>query len=229
VAGGTTDVGTFVVKSRRKVAVFGIPSGFPQGWNADVQTKINNTGLFTQVDAFLGGTPTLAQLQEYDAVLVYSDASFANPTAMGNVLADYVDSGGGVVLATFAFWNGNGLGIEGRIKTGGYLPFTTGSQAQPGNLALVAVDAQHPILDGVASFNGGTSSYHNAPIAVTAGSTLVANWSNGQPLIATKTTTVGRVVGLNFYPPSSDVRGDFWRSNTDGGRIMGNALIYAAP
>jgi hypothetical protein len=34
-------------------------------------------------------------------------------------------------------------------------------------------------------------------------------------------------VGLNFYPPSSAVRTDFWQTNTDGGRLMANALLWA--
>jgi hypothetical protein len=36
------------------------------------------------------------------------------------------------------------------------------------------------------------------------------------------------VAGLNFYAPSSDARGDFWRSNTDGGLLMANSLNFAA-
>jgi hypothetical protein len=230
VPAGTTDVGQIVVRSGGRVAVFGAPS--TASWNTDVRTKLQNTGLFTQVDAFLvsGGSPipTLAELLEYDAVFVYSDTSFNSAAAIGNVLADYMDAGGGVVMATFAFWNGNSLGIEGRIKSAGYLPFTTGGQNSPGVLTLVPVDPAHPILSGVTSFNGGGSTYHNSPISPTAGATLVANWSNGQPLIAAKTPTLGRIVGLNFYPPSSTVRSDFWSASTDGALIMANALMWAA-
>lgn len=229
VLGGTTNVGTIVARSGRKIAVYGAPGNTT--WNTDVQTKLQSTGLFTQVDAFMvsGGSPipTLAELQQYDAVFVYSDAGFNSATQLGNVLADYLDSGGGVVMATFAFYSGGGLGIQGRI-TAGYLPFTLASQNQPGNLTLVPIMTSHPILNGVTSFHGGSSSYHNSSITTTAGSTLVANWSNGQPLVATKQLTTGRMAGLNFYPPSSTARGDFWQSNTNGALLMGNALIWAA-
>jgi hypothetical protein len=230
VPGGTTNVGDIVTRAGRKVAIFGAPSA--NSWNTDVRTKLQSTGLFTQVDAFLvsfgNPVPTLAQLREYDAVLVYSDTGFNNNVALGNVLADYMDAGGGVVLATFAFWDSDLLAIQGRIKTAGYLPFTTAGQSQPGGLTLVAVEPQHQILEGVTSLNGGGSSYHNSPITTTAGTTLVARWSNGQPLVGTKTPTAGRIVGLNFYPPSSTVRSDFWVSSTGGARLMGNALIWAA-
>src|SRR4051794_4030058 len=73
-----------------KVAVYGAPS--TGTWNADVQAKIQATGLFTQVDAFLvaSTTPTLAELLAYDSVLAYSDNGFSNAIAMGDVLADYM-------------------------------------------------------------------------------------------------------------------------------------------
>jgi hypothetical protein len=229
-ASAITNVGDIVIVPRRRVAVFGAPS--TGSWNTDVRNKLQSTGVFTRVDEFLVSSsapvPTLAQLQQYDAVLVYSDLAFNNNVALGNVLADYLDSGGGVVLATFAFYSAGGLDIQGRIKTGNYLPFTTAGQQQPGNLTLVPVQPQHPILEGVTSFHGGSSSFHNSPITTASGATLVANWSNGQPLVATKVFTAGRIAGLNFYPPSSDARADFWRSNTDGARLMANALIWAA-
>ena len=153
IVGGITNVGQIVMRAGRRVAVFGAPG--VDSWNTDVHNKIRNTGLFTQVAAVLVSpghpVPTLAQLQQYDAVLVYSDTSFTNGVALGDVLADYMDGGGGVVLSTFAYWNTFGLSIQGRIKTAGYLPFTTGSQNSPGNLTLVPIDPTHPILSGVVS------------------------------------------------------------------------------
>ena len=35
-----------------------------------------------------------------------------------------------------------------------------------------------------------------------------------------------RIVGLNFFPPSSDARGDYWNTSTDGGVLMANALAH---
>ena len=48
-----------------------------------------------------GHTPTLAELQQFDAVLTWSNDSHDDSEALGNVMADYVDSGGGVVVAVF--------------------------------------------------------------------------------------------------------------------------------
>ena len=145
---------------------------------------------------------------------------------MGNTLADYLDQGGGVVPQTFGFYSGSTLGLQGRI-TNSYLPFTGGSQANPGTETLVADVPAHPLLNGVNTFNGGSSSFMNSPITMANGATLVGHWSNGQPLIGALNDGAGRVAGLNFFPPSNDVRSDFWVSTTDGARLMLNALLWS--
>ncbi len=208
-----------------RVAIYGAPG--TAAWNNDVSNKVANTLLFGQVDAYLAGSgqpiPTLAQLQNYGAVLVYPDNPFNDPTALGNVLADYADAGGGIVMATFVF--DSYYGPYGRLGSGGYLPLTLGGTLAGGVNALVANQPSHPILNGVNSFNGGTSSYRNTG-ALVSGASLIAHWTDGQPLVATKQQTAGRMAALNFYPPSTDSRGDFWPTNTDGAKLMANALLW---
>src|SRR5204863_6898599 len=46
-------------------------------------------------------TPTLAQLTPYNIVVSFSNSSYADPVGMGNVLADYADTGGIVVGFNF--------------------------------------------------------------------------------------------------------------------------------
>ncbi len=217
------------VCSGEKLAVFGAPSD--PAWNADVRSKIQGAGSGAQVDSYLVSSgnpvPTLADLRRYRSVLLYSDADFNDNTGLGNVLADYIDQGGGVALGTFSFYGSGGLSIQGRLVTGGYLPFTTAGQSGGANLTLVKVLPLHPLLANVATFDGGGSSFHNSPIGLAAGATLVGHWSNGQPLVGAKDVTAGRIVGLNFYPPSSDARPDFWVATTDGARLMANALSWA--
>lgn len=209
------------------VAVYGAPSTF--AWNDDVRSKVASHLPGNQVDAYLVNAgqhvPTLAELKTYKSVLVYSDAAYYDPVALGNVLADYVDSGGGVVVATFSY-STSFYGIGGRLVTGNYLPLTIAGDSSGTALTMVPVLPTHPILQGVASFGGGSASYHEAS-TTTAGATSIANWNNGQPLIAVKATGPGHVVALNFYPPSSDARSDFWAATTDGGLIMANALNFA--
>ena len=83
----------------------------------ELRQQINSTGVFRVLELpdllpeqvrhdgiRLDPTPTLATLQQYSAVLVYSNCAFNNSAALGDVLADYVDGGGHVVVATFSFW-----------------------------------------------------------------------------------------------------------------------------
>src|SRR5436190_11678494 len=58
----------------------------------------------TQVDLFDAGaaTPTLQQLQQYDIVFTFSNNVWADSVAIGNVLADYEDGGGVVVVGNHA-------------------------------------------------------------------------------------------------------------------------------
>jgi len=223
-------VGCCLAALARPALAYDVAIWASSSYKDDVLTKLDGTGLFDSVALYDCGsaTPTLVELQQYHAVLVFSDGGFASATTMGDNLADYMDGGGGVVIATFAFWNANGLGIEGRIKTDGYLPFTTDGQSGGSGLTLVPIVANHELLDSVASFNGGSAGYHNASISTVAGATEVAQWSNGQPLVAAYEPTGGLIVGLNFYPPSSDIRSDFWDASTDGATLMSNALMFAA-
>jgi hypothetical protein len=190
---------------------------------ADVVSKLRGTCLFTQVDQLDAGasTPSLVTLSAYDAVLVYSGNGFANNTALGNNLADYVDGGGRVVVGAFAFWTSNmSLGMGGRLSTGGYLPFTQGGQTASGTLTLQADLPNSPYLANVVSFSGGTFSIRNT-VGLATGATQIAHWSDGSPLVAVKR----RVVGLNFYPQSSDAQSHFWDASTDGDILMADALL----
>jgi hypothetical protein len=77
-------------------------------------------GVVDYFDAF-GGTPGLALLQNYDVVYTWTNNAYADRVAFGNVLADYVDGGGKVLLGAFCtYTNGNSLG--GRIMTADYSP-----------------------------------------------------------------------------------------------------------
>jgi hypothetical protein len=84
----------------------------------------------------------------------------------------------------------------------------------------------HPIMAGVSTFNGGTHAYRPTGTTLTAGSTLIARWSDNKVLLAVGAGP--RRVDLGFWPVSSDCREDFWVASTDGARLMANALVFAA-
>src|SRR4029453_5100118 len=97
-------------------------------------------------DAF-SGTPTLQQLQQYNIVVPFSNNVYFDAVGMGNVLADYADTGGVVVGLNFN-WFGPPFGFDGRWITGGYTPFNVG----PTNFTtscLGTYDTTHPLMQGI--------------------------------------------------------------------------------
>jgi hypothetical protein len=196
-------------------------------YEADVAAKLVASGQFAVVGEFDcgAGTPTVATMQAYDALLVYSDGGFLDATTLGNNLAVYMDGGGGVVEAMFAL---GGSPVLGQFRNGAYDALVGSAEANGVQLTMVMDLPADPILAGVVNFNGGSSSYNSSNAVLQFGATQVAHWSNGVPLIATLTSHAGRSAALNFYPASSDARADFWKATTDGGLLMANALTWAA-
>ena len=181
-----------------------------------IRTALVNTGLITadqltDINA-CGAPPTLATLSSFGAVLVWSNYAFGQPDALGSVLADYVDQGGGVLLATYSFsetWR-----IGGRIATNGYTPFTVGgpSLTTSGHLDLTKSNTASPIMQGVTAQAYFTNSNYTNP-ALTPGSTLIAVDTAGNHVVAVNATN--QVVGISIYP-----------GNGDMGLLFANALNF---
>ncbi len=209
---------------RHSVALIG---AMDLDWVQDVQSKLLGTGLVTAVDIIdvIESLPSLSDLQQYDCAFIFSDDEFFDPAVIGDTLADYVDSGYGVVVAVF---EDTGNNITGRWLSGGYDCMDTQSQDQDEELTLGDVlFPLHPVMKDVHSFDGGSSSY-NCPGDVLENTTVIANWSNGHPLVIEKTGFNARIIMLNFYPVSNDIRGDLWHADTDGALIMANAVKYVS-
>jgi hypothetical protein len=95
------------------------------------------------------GIPTLGELLAYDVVYTWANYSYADDISLGDVLADYVDAGGVVILGTWAYpgpWNALG----GRVTTSGYSP-----------VSYTAVTSTNPSYngDGASCIFSGISSY----------------------------------------------------------------------
>ncbi len=199
---------------------------------SDVRCKLHNLETFSQVDAIdaQASTPTLATLLNYDAVLTWTGSSYADPAGMGDVLADYVDANRGVVHSPVSFSIGSQL--AGRWISGNYNPLIEMDPASEANLLLFPLVSGHPMLSGVVNVDGGTSSHHATSVLNTVVGetpTVVATWTNGQPMVVFKKKTSGGHIGsLNMFPPSSDALADSWDRNTDGARLMGNMLTFVA-
>jgi len=230
-----------------KAPRYAIVGGRPENCLHDVRTKLLRAGLgnveFIRVDDTDQKLPSLSDILKYNAVLVYSysSGSFKNGTDLGDLLADYVNAGGGVVVCVFSGCSNLGQGfLQGKFTD--MHPFVPSSQRDKPNLKLgEIVQPDHPIMHGVKSFIGGKSAFFN-PGALKPGAKLVACYNmettlayennkyeeGSVPLVCEYNEYKGKIVGLNMFPPSSDVPdARFWNPQTDGGKLMANSLMYA--
>jgi hypothetical protein len=195
----------------------------------DVQSKLIASGQFNSVALLdcVTTTPSLVQLQAYDAVITWSNFTYLNGAALGDVLADYVDAGGGVVVAVFA--NSDTMAnrfLGGRWQTGYEVILDQGTTTTgPATLGTVLLPS-HPVMTGVTNFSGGTSSFRPTLTALEVGSITIATWSDGRILVAEGANP--KRIDLGFYPPSSACSSGFWTQGTDGDKLLANALAHVA-
>jgi hypothetical protein len=157
------------------------------------------TGKFSVVDSFDGdtGTPTLGLLLGYDTILAFTDAVPSSGSAMGDVLANAVDAGKPVTVATYGF--SNPWEISGRIATAPYAPLVNLGTNGDVSGNLVAVVPSDPIFTGVSL--GAIVYSHNGNFAhpgLAPGAVLLATDGAGINMIARSAS--GRVMGINLYP-----------------------------
>jgi YVTN family beta-propeller protein len=187
-----------------------VPAEFE--WEIQSQPNVAAVDLFDVRSA----TPTLAQLQQYDIVVPFSDYDFQDTDTLGNNLADYVD-GGGIVVQFGMSHRGpshNNEGLFGRWVTGDYnayyysnppffyRPFTLGT-----------FNAAHPLMAGVTTLS--SDAWINAPLL---GSTEVARDNSGNSLVAFRQVSGGRTtVGVTAYV------GDIAFASGDWGKVVVNA------
>jgi hypothetical protein len=146
-------------------------------------------------------TPTAEQLKAYDAVVTWSNSSYANSTALGNSLADYYDACG--VVMEFLFDDVAGLQPTGRWESGGYPAVTDATSTSSATTSLGTHDATHPLMQGVSNL---TTNYTSNP-GLNTGASSVAQWANQELAVAYK----GRATFVNAYVGShpSGWSGDF--------------------
>lgn len=172
--------------------------------------------------------PTLAQCENYDAVLVFSSSAFSEPDELGDVLADYLDSGGGVVVAAIAS-DSDCHGVGGRFEKDSFSPLNRGQRSHDARHCIgKLVIPDHPILSNVNIFDGGFQSWRVQSTLSESGR-LIAEWEDGVPLVAEKLIGDRHCsVSLNMWPPSTSISKDGWETLTDGTHLLVNSLMYVA-
>jgi hypothetical protein len=112
-----------------RVALLGVENGTRL---IDIINKVTAAGVglytVTNLSACPLATPTLATLQQFDSVMVWTDCFLSDSVSFGNVLADYIDGGGHVVVTAHAWWPFTTQGLywynRGRFTDGGYILLT---------------------------------------------------------------------------------------------------------
>jgi hypothetical protein len=172
--------------------------------------EMTASGKFASVATFNAnsGTPTLAELLAYDVILAYSNNVPASTSGLGDVLADAVDAGRHVTIATYGLslpW-----AITGRMQTPGYNPLVVASNADVSG-SLSAVVPTDPIFTGVSLAS--VVYFHNGNFAhptLDAGATLLATDGAGINMIARSAS--GRVIGMNLFPATGyDNNAEFYK------------------
>lgn len=168
------------------------------------------------------GVPTLAQLQNYDVVLLWENGLFSDAQATGNIVEQYVQAGGKLVIGTFYWQDRSDNPIYNRSGWGeleNIDPFitTTGSEYNNDSLDSSSI-VDHSLTNGLVSMNG---VYHGG-VTARPETTVVANWSDGVPLIGFRNDYC--IVGISHFPSHNQyipVEGEFYK-------MWENALNFAA-
>ncbi len=183
----------------------------------DTTLGVRLQALGDSVDYFDGqtGTPTLQQLSGYDAVGAHSNYTYQSPSGLGDVLADYVDAGGGVVLANFSYTSG--WEMEGRVMTGAYATINAGANTRQA-ASLGWTNPAHPIMAGVSS----VQDQFMAQGTFVSTAESVARWSDGRPYVAVSSNQ--KVAGTNMYPGSYTTP----ERQGDWALVIHNALMFVS-
>jgi len=165
-------------------------------------------------------TPTVAELAPYDIVvcannLIWTSTSI-NTTTLSDNLADYLDAGGGLLIAA-ACWSDT-FGIAGgRLITDEYTPFgrETGIILTYHNIANIP-DPTHPVMRGVTTTSLTQIFLHHGGVPLVTGATLLADYDDGDPFVGIK----GMCIGINTLICDGHESTGNWDT------LISNALLY---
>jgi hypothetical protein len=171
-----------------------------------------------QVDFFdaLNGTPLPCVLSQYDIVFAFSNTPWNDPVAMGNVLADYEDAGGIVVVANAAWDVTGGWNLQGRWMTDGYGPYNSTDQENFSYNTANITEPSHTLMAGISSLRA----FYRNGVTLTPEAVSVADWTDGPSAVAYKTNHGRTAVGINAY------LGALNQFSGDWGRVIINAARW---
>jgi hypothetical protein len=204
------------------------PSELHALWQAELNA---NTGDSSAVIDIMnvsnngGSTPSVATLNNYDAVIVVRNRvgtnTYADASTLGSNIDTYVDNGGSLLLTPYASCAAFSGALAGSFNL--FLTSdTAGSDTGEGSASLTNVVFTHPVFSGIASSSSHVMSSNQVIVvggALTdiAGTTVLATYSSGRRFVYEK----GRVLELNFIPTrgATSVESQFLT-------LVSNSLLY---
>jgi hypothetical protein len=159
----------------------------------------------------------------YRAIMAFTDAPPADPVALGDSLARFIQLGGGVVEATFS--DASGWQITGNWRSQ-YAPFTVQSAAFSAGSMGTVHQPLHPVMSGVSALSvsnyrsGNTHSTLRGPHSV-----CLAEYTDANLCLAAGFDSAGqRAASIGMDPM------DYWIASATGQwcRLMVNTLNWAA-
>ncbi|KAJ3424451.1 btb (poz) domain-containing 2a-related [Anaeramoeba flamelloides] len=205
----------------------------------DIMESITSQGILRKNVSILNvnlKTVTLNELRIFDTIFVFSYKPFLKSIYYGKLLKNFLKLGKGIVIcASDSLRAKHVRSLQGEITSLEYLPFKPGKLIHRVQASLGKVHhPDHPIMKGVNSFDGGSDSFRIKTKLISPNATVIAEWSDGVPLIALKKNQIendlnGCVIVLNIWPVSDSVRNNntFWLQNTDGKKIISNSILYS--
>ncbi|OXA82004.1 hypothetical protein B0A65_01180, partial [Flavobacterium frigidimaris] len=219
-----------VTASKPKVLVVGFDL---LNQNSNIKATLDATQAFSQVDTFTNvldfNLLTLAYLKQYDAVFLSlsHNLNTTQKTTAGNIFSSYID-GGGIIVD--AYESETADAFLGTYNTDNYRVLNVGTFQFSNTTFLGPLVSGHPIFNGVNSLTFGTGNAFINTTSITSGSVVIAEYSNGIPLVIVK-ENVGpsnvRRVTLNMVAWTDQANSFGWDSASDGGKLIANTLTWA--
>ena len=136
-------------------------------------TTINVSGL----------TPVIEEIEVFDAIIVFSNFAYWDNQALGDLVASYATTGGGVITMpgeNLFFAESNAWSMGGEWRNQGLALFEMESDYVISNESLGEINLpNHPLVDGLGAFSGDIRILHQK---VNPGATIAASWADGTPL-----------------------------------------------
>jgi subtilisin family serine protease len=181
-------------------------SGFGDGFISGLRSLPDVAVLDVKSGAFV--TPNADFFLGYDQVVVAANYPFADPVALGDALAEYVDRGGRLCLMSAAISNLKGVGLQGRIASPEYLPMT---QEGKGKGGPVSSFEDHPINAGIqflwslAPTSSTQVQGDGRPLGFLQNGILLGAWNSTKPVVALNVMPADGAWGGDLIPMMGNI------------------------